>query len=308
MKAPYILAGLALVVASSSAAAKRVDVTGSSASSTFPMENNVSYDADRTNDGKLSTAWVEGEEGSGLGSWLELDLGGEHQVRKLKIWGGMWYSREYWQRSNRPREIELRWSDGSSEVVTLADEMKPQEFSFAKRTSSVRLRIKSVYPGNTWLDTPISEVQVFDDQPEDGAVVRGITASTELTPDADGTYEAFNVSDGLTDSMWCEGSKEGDGVGEWLEFQFAGQQRVNTLRLVNGIGTGLPYWMKGNRAASATLTFSDGSTERITIRNTMLPQEVTFPSHLTANVKVTFDEVVAGKEYNDLCLSEAHFE
>jgi hypothetical protein len=308
MKAQYLLAGMALVAASTSAAAKRVDVASSAASSTFPMENNVSYDAERTNDGKLSTAWVEGEEGSGLGSWLELDLGGEHQVHKLKIWGGMWYSREYWQRSNRPRDVELRWSDGTSEVITLADEMKAQEFSFAKRTSSVRLRIKSVYPGTTWLDTPISEVQVFDGQPQDGAVVRSVTASTELAPDADGTYEPFNVSDGLSDSMWCEGSEEGDGTAEWLEFRFAGQQRVNTLRLINGIGTGLPYWMKGNRAAAATLAFSDGSTERVTIRNTLLPQEVTFPAHLTSSVKVTFDEVVLGKEYNDLCLSEAHFE
>ena len=60
MTARVLVCFLALIVAGPSAAAKKVDVSGSEASSTYPDENNISYDAGRTSDGKLSTAWVEG--------------------------------------------------------------------------------------------------------------------------------------------------------------------------------------------------------------------------------------------------------
>jgi hypothetical protein len=65
--------------------------------------------------------------------------------------------------------------------------------------------------------------------------------------------------------------------------------------------------MKGNRVTSATLTFSDGATETVAIKNSMMCQTVTFPSHQTSSVRVTVTEVSKGKEYNDLCISEARF-
>ncbi len=299
---------LALLLVGTPALAKRLDVASSDASSTYPDEGNIAYDAGRASDGKLSTAWVEGKEGSGLGEWLELDLGGEKRVHKLKVWGGMWYSPDYWRRSNRPSELELKFSDGSTQVLALADEMVPAELVLAspKATTSVRLRIKSVYPGTTWLDTAISEVQVFDAEASDGAVVREVTASSVMPADADGSYEPLSVADGLVDSMWCEGT-EGDGAGEWLEFRFDGTPRIGRLALVNGNGSALTWWMKGNRASGATLKFSDGSSEDIVIKNTMMPQEITFSPRAAASVRLTFTGVVKGKEYNDLCVSEASF-
>jgi len=132
-------------------------------------------------------------------------------------------------------------------------------------------------------------------------------ASTTLAADNDGDYEPKNVSDGIVDSMWCEGSSDGDGAGEWLEFDFGTARAVSSMSMVNGIGTSLPFWMKGNRATAATLTFSDGSTEEITIKNSMLPQTVSFPSHQTKSVKMMFTGIAKGKEYNDLCISEAYF-
>jgi hypothetical protein len=309
MKARLFLSSAALILSLPSAAAKGLSVDHSTASSTFPDEEKVSYDAGRVSDSKLSTAWVEGEQGSGLGEWVQLDLGGTKEVHRVKVWGGMWYSRTYWDRSNRPKEIELAFSDGSTKTMTLDDEMRAQEIVLGspKRTDSLRLKIKSVYPGSTWLDTPISEVQVFDAEPAEGAPVRAVTSSTQMADDGDGSYDPMNVADGLGDSMWCEGTDE-DGTGEWLEFQFSGNQRIGKLRLINGTGSGLPLWMKNNRASAATLEFSDGSTAEVAIKNTMLPQQITFDSRTTSSVKVTFTSVVKGKQYNDLCISEAQFE
>jgi len=291
------------------AEAARIAPAGASASSTYPDEEGISYDASKATDGKLSTSWVEGDQGAGLGAYLDIDLGGAHHVKSVKVWGGMQYSNDYWKRGNRPKELEIDFSDGSKQSFTMTDDMKGQEIVLpaAKDTSSIRVKLKSVYDGTTWLDTGISEVQVFDDGAPDRVPIVKATASTTLPADADGSYDPMNVSDGLSDSMWCEGNKTGDGTGEWLQVNFAGPTAVSSMTLINGIGTSLPFWMKANRAGAATLTFSDGSTADVTLKNAMLPQTVTFPAKTTSSVKISFSAITRGKEFNDLCISEAYF-
>jgi hypothetical protein len=301
-----LLAVAALVP--SAAVAARVTPAGVTASSHYPEEDGATYDADHVTDGKLGTAWVEGDQGGGLGAWVELDLGGTKTVRSVKIWGGMEYSHDYWARGNRPKDVEVSFSDGSKQTFTLTDDMKGQEFVLpaAKSTSVVRVKIRSIYDGTTWLDTAISEVQVFDDSDGARIPVSRMTASSTLAADNDGNYDPSNVGDGLADSMWCEGNKSGDGTGDWLMFDFGTSRTVSSLSLVNGIATP-SMWMKANRAGTATLTFSDGTTADVTLKNVMLPQTVSFPEKSTSTVKVTFGSVVKGKEFNDLCVSEAYF-
>lgn len=297
---------LGLLVSQSEAWARRVEPSGVSASSTYEGEGN--YDASRSMDGRQSTSWVEGDSGSGLGAHLDFDFAEEIELARVRVWAGDWFSSESWDRANRPREIELRFSDGSTERFTLDDEMRSQEFTLPspKRTSAVQIRLKSIHNGSTWPDTPISEVQFFDTQAPRTAEVARMAASSVHAADADGNYEPVAVSDGILDSMWCEGSS-GDGSGEWLEFTFAAPTAVSHLDLVNGIGTSLPFWMKGNRASAARLTFSDGSSVDVAVQGTIRPQTIDFAEHRTTSVKVTFTGVTAGKEFNDLCISEAYF-
>lgn len=311
MRAPTAPVSIALcaVLISSSAFAGKVKPASANASSTYPATDSASYEAKNLFDGKQGTSWVEGEDGSGLGSWVELDLGGTTDVSKIKLWGGDWYSSDYWARANRPKEIELTFSDGSTETWAIDDSqtIAVKEFAKPKSTSTIKFKVKGVHSGSTWHDTVISEIQVFEKGGGAEAVVREVTASTELPADTDGNYNASNIADGILDSMWCEGNADGDGAGESLEVQFGGATRVSKLHMVNGIGGSLPLWMKANRAASATLTFSDGSTEAITIKNSMMPQVISFGAKSTSSVKITFNEIKAGKEYNDLCISEARF-
>lgn len=294
---------------STSTFAARIDTANVTVSSSFAPTGGVRYDAKQSKDGKLSTCWVEGDEGSGLGAWMQLDLGGEHAVDTLKIWAGMWYSYDYWTRANRPKTIEFKFSDGSVETHEMTDKMVVQVVKLNKvhKTSTVRMKIKAVYNGNTWFDTAISEVQVFDMSAEKNVAISTYRSSSELPEDGDGNYQAKNVNDGINDSMWCEGNKEGDGTGEWLEFDFKGQHKVGSMTLVNGIGSTMMIWMKGNRATEAQLDFGDGSSEKVMVKNSYQPQTITFPSRMTSSVKVTFTKVMKGKEYNDLCVSEAFF-
>jgi len=252
---------------------------------------------------------MEGDPGNGLGAWITLDLGDARAIDTVKIWAGWWYSYDYWTRASRPKSVELKFSDGSTELHELTDKMEVQELKLKapRQTSTVRIKIKEVYKGTTWFDTAISEVQVFDKSAETHATVSAYTVSSELAADGDGNYSPKNMHDGIGDSMWCEGNKEGDGVGEWVSFGFGTQKKVSSLTMVNGIGSGMMVWMKGNRATAATLEFSDGSTEQVQIKPTFTSQTIKFAAHTTSSVKMTFTKVIKGKEYNDLCVSEAVF-
>jgi hypothetical protein len=292
---------LSLSVASP-ALAGRLQVASAEASSIYTGEG--SYTPAKVHDGKQASSWVEGDEGSGMGAWILLNLAAEQTVTGVRIWGGDWYNATSWDRANRPKELEISFADGSKQTVTLRDEMVAQSFTLDKpvKTNSVRVKIKSVYAGSTWLDTGISEVQLFD-----GGAMPTVTASSVLPADGDGNYDAQNVVDGLADSMWCEADKAGDGTGQSLTFDLGGSRKVGTLDVISGIGSSFLLWQKANRASRVKLTFSNGSSVEVDLKDSSRSQAVTFPPVETSKVTMTFVGVVAGKEYNDLCISEAVF-
>jgi hypothetical protein len=313
MSTRSLLAALAalllLTLLASPAHAKQVKIAGVLASSSYPDSEGVSYAASNIKDGKVSTVWVEGEDGSGLGSWLEVDLGGSHTVTHLKLWNGNWYSWDFWNRHNRAKEIEITFSDESTQKFTLKDEKVPEELRFDKpvTTSTIKIKIKGIYRGSTFNDTCISELAVFDDQPEVFHTVAGTADSGHLTEDADGTYTVANTWDMLNDTMWCENQKDGDGTGAWIEYRFGSSVRVGKLMLLNGNAYDTTFWRKSNRATNLTLTFSDGSTEALEVKDFIMLQTLRFPARSTTSVRITFDAVKQGTEYNDLCVSEARF-
>lgn len=297
------------ILAAFSIAAGRVAPASVEASSVYPPEGGVTYDARMAIDGKLATAWVEGEEGSGLGSWLKVTVKDQQELTGLRMWAGLWSSYDFWTRANRPKTIEVKFDDGSTELLELEDKMEAQVLMFSKprRSSTVRIRIKAVYSGNTWFDTAISEVQILGSSKPDFHEAASFAVSSQLADDGDGNYKPENMMDGVLDSMWCEGSAEGDGTGEWVEVRFNGSKPVSSMSVLNGVGGHLPTWMNSNRATKATLTFSDGSTHEVQIKNSASLQTVEFPTKTTSSVRVTFTEVYKGKEYNDLCISELYF-
>lgn len=290
------------------ASAGNVKPAGWTASSSAPGSDGVSYDVANVNDAKQSSPWVEGDNGSGLGSWVQADLGGEKTITGFTVWGGVWYTLEYWNRYNRPKLLHVEFSDGSSQEFPLADEFKPQTITLAspKKVSSIKFKVKAIYNGNTFNDTGISEIVLHDGAPATHVPVKAYKTSSTFPADGDGNYEPVNTSDGILDSMWCEGNKNGDGTNEWIEFDLGGPQSVSKLVLRNGNAYSFGYFMKSNRATAGTLTFSDGSTETIAIKDTVSEQTITFPARQTSKVKLTFTTVKKGSEFNDLCISEAY--
>ena len=300
--------GLLLGLLAAPADAGTVKITSATASGSMAPDDNGNYDAKNVIDGKQATYWVEGGEGSGLGSWVQLDFAAPATVTALRLWNGTWYSFDYWQRHSRLKEVELEFSDGTKMKKTLTDEKLMELVSLDKpvKASWVKVKIKSVHSGNTFNDTALSEVQVIDDQPVGHHKVSSWTASSMYPEDADGNYKPVNVEDGLADSVWCEGDP-GDGSGQWLQADFGGSRSVSKLSWINGNAASFGLFMKGNRASAVTLSFSDGTTEKLTVKSSIRKTEVTFPTRQTSMVKITFDGVTAGKEFPDLCVSEAYF-
>ncbi|RME22349.1 MAG: hypothetical protein D6798_16035 [Deltaproteobacteria bacterium] len=309
MNAARVGLAASLLIVPGLAMARPVQIAGATASSTYPPQEGTSYEARNLYDRKVATAWFEGDDGSGLGAWVELDLGGPHTLTGLRIWNGYWLTWDMWQRNNRVKNLEVETADGQEFSFELTDEMKPEDIRFPKAvtTDRLKLRIKGIHKGNTFNDTAISEIQVLDDQPPEFVVPTGFQASSTYPEDGDGDYEAENLADGILDSMWCEGDKEGDGTGQWVQEDFGAPTRVSKLVIYNGNAFSFSSFMKANSATAATLTFSDGSTESIAIKPSMMKQTISFTPHTTSSVRITFDTVRRGKEFNDLCISEAVF-
>lgn len=287
-----------------------VDVSSVTASRTLPDDEGVSYAETNTTDHKQSTVWVEGDtSGSGLGDWIEYDFGAEVELTSFRIWNGNFYSYDFWNRHNRIKEVEVAFSDGTKQMITLTDEMAPELVTLEKpvKTSSVKFKIKAIYRGTTFNDTVVSEI-VFYDKKNDGRVdVRSYSASTIYPADADGNYDPKNVGDGAVDSLWCEGVEDGDGVGEWVQLDFGSSHTVSSLQLVNGNAYNIMYFMKGNRATEVKLDFSDGSSQTVAVKGSPSPQTIPLSPVSTRSVKMTFTGIQAGKEFNDLCIAEAVF-
>ena len=190
------------------------------------------------------------------------------------------------------------------------DEWRIQTFtpSSPKSTSSVRLKINSLHNGTAFPDTAISEILVFDDQTGSEAEVKAVNASSEFPSDNDGSYFAFQAADGVRDTMWCEGNKDGDGVGEWVEFDLGSATRVSGMKICAGMCASMDIHKKGNAPTSVTIDFGDGSTQQASLKDFPLPQTVKFSApHTTSKVKIKIDAVRKGSEYDDACISEVSF-
>jgi len=297
------------LLAAAPADAAPVKILSVNASGTKLNDETGKYDPKFVSDGKQQSYWVEGGDGSGLGSWVQLNFEGPTTVSALQIWNGSWYSYDFWERHSRIKELELEFSDGTKEKTTLTNERRMERVDLAKPVTAewVKVKIKSVYSGNTFNDTGISEVQVLDGKPASHVSVAAWRSSSQYPEDADGHYQAINVQDGLTDSVWCEGDG-GDGVGQWIEADFGATRTVSKLSWINGNAASFALFMKGNRASDVTLTFSDGSSETLSaVKSSIRATEVSFPAKSTSSVRITFDAIAKGKEFNDLCISEAYF-
>jgi hypothetical protein len=133
-------------------------------------------------DGRLSTAWAEGEDGDGDGSWIELRLDRTAEVESISFWPGKLSAgvrslREY----GRPHTVtvSLTAPDGTviEEQVRVLDPAIEGplrvDANLKGRASKVRLTMDKTYSGGIYNQMYIAEVAVnFTRGPQPDAVAK----------------------------------------------------------------------------------------------------------------------------------------
>jgi hypothetical protein len=225
--------------------------------------------------------------------------------------------------NNRVRSATLLFSDDTQLSVTLADRRGLQtvsvssHFGTAKRTTSVKVIINSVFPGSRYDDTVLAEIEVWGYRVAEHSSANGrrnlaeearVSASSTLSPDRWGGYYPYYAVDGSLATSWVEGLR-GAGVGEWLRFVFPTSVSVDYLLISNGYDSSDYLFSANNRVKKATILFSDGSRIQIELADRRGLQKVPIAEHLdvpiwTTDIQFFIDAVYPGLRYDDTCLAE----
>ncbi len=140
----------------------------------FPRKGTVAYGPDHLVDGNSSTAWVEGEDGLGIGAEVRVTLPEESAVQMVCLVDGYAESWELYQRNSRVRLMTAGTAQGerTSLLRDLGSTEHPavyQQVNIATgRTSEITFTIRSAYAAQapdpsaqTFADTSISEVEIW---------------------------------------------------------------------------------------------------------------------------------------------------
>lgn len=141
-------------------------LTSYSASTVLTASEYGTYTASNLDDGAWDTAWVEGASGSGAGQSAKMSnpSGKKITVSEIELVAGYTKSKDIYYKNARPKQVSVVADTGEVVAqVTLSDSYQTvQSITFpAVSTSSLSLRIDSVYEGNKYDDCAISEMRCF---------------------------------------------------------------------------------------------------------------------------------------------------
>ncbi len=269
-------------------------------------EKGITYGPDKLVDQMKGEMWIEGEGSAGLGKYISVKFDGEVELAKIRIWGGCFIDKEYWERHNRVHEIEFKFPDFTSERVAIEDKMEAQWITLKepKTVSSVKIYLRAVYKGTTWNDTAISEIQFFDKAGVEGPVEGvDVTASSIYHDDKD--YDGAKAADGWLDTWWVDG--EGSGKGQTLELDLGAQKTLKTFAISTGFDSSESFFEGSNRVAQVKLEFDGAPAQTFDVEDAMGLQTFELSPVTTSKVKVVVSKIAKGKSHDDLYVGELRF-
>jgi hypothetical protein len=167
---PSPIASVSPVLLAETRHTEKQDVTWmavASASSVRQMEvtrqyGTISYAAVNVLDDDPTTAWVEGVTGAGTGESLQLRFSQAVTITRIGLVVGFDLNATVFAANNRVKQVQLVFADGSTQQVAFADERGMQYRDITPvRTDSLSLVIAEVYPGTSYDDTALAEVEVW---------------------------------------------------------------------------------------------------------------------------------------------------
>ena len=139
------------------------DISVSCSSSLSEAQYNIYHVANNLIDGDLTTAWVEGVNGQGVGQYLTFIFKNKGLLSNIAIHNGYQKTEDTYNKNSRPKEITITFGDDISKSYTLDDILGEQviELEDPVETDKLTIVIDSVYPGYKFEDTAISEIKFY---------------------------------------------------------------------------------------------------------------------------------------------------
>lgn len=135
-----------------------------------------------------------------------------------------------------------------------------------------------------------------------------VSASSTRAPTPGSTYYSANLIDQNLRTAWDEGVP-GPGIGEWIKCDFDREVSLNSIRIYPGYFKSPAIWVKNNRLAAATISFSDGSSMHVKFPDSMQPQDVSTGGVRTSSVRLVIEDIYSGANDNlDTPISEMKFD
>lgn len=135
--------------------------------------------------------------------------------------------------------------------------------------------------------------------------ISGATATSELYEDKYKLlHGASNILDGDSNTAWSEAAS-GTGRGESVTINLSEKCQVSGISIMSGYQKTERLFKRNCRPSRLTVTFSDGESEVIDLKDSMGWQKFTFSNpHDTTSVTLTIDSVYKGSVYKDTLITD----
>lgn len=112
----------------------------------------------------MTTCWSEGVDGYGVGESIMVSFDDMYEISELSLWNGLCTSEDLFYKNSRLHNITVTLSNSNSYDFECSGswDSRHNSFSFGGNieTSSITITIQSVYEGDKYKDTCISEISI----------------------------------------------------------------------------------------------------------------------------------------------------
>ena len=162
---------------------------------------------------------------------------------------------------------------------------------------------------------PTAEASIFaltsvsPEQKADTPIIQNVTASSVLAPQTYRgevrRYDAKLAFDHDETTAWVPTR---NGINSWIEADFTSPVTITSVSIYGGYGVDAQRYERNNRARSVRVTFSDGSSETLSLEDKMKLQrfELRHPV-VTSSAKIEILAVYRGDRYDETPISEIAF-
>lgn len=273
----------------------KIEISTARASSLW----SYSYPGINVIDGNTSSFWAT-KEGETIGTSLSLLFRASRIVNRIGIYTPT-------RPDGKPiKTATLTFSDGSSQKINLRG---LSEWEYAEiapvTTMSIDLSVDEIYNVNSKNYVSLYEIQLFGKPSSDNetSIVKNSPINTKIEVSTirassswSDSYSGLNAIDGNISSYWA--SKEGETVGTFLSLT------LRTSRILNRIGLYTPMRPDGKTVRTATLVFSNESSQQISLRGLSEWEFVDITPVATTSIDIIIDEIYNTSSNNYVSIYE----